>query len=121
MSTAKRNMAPYHNIVSECVRLATNKADDYAGEIDPIELAGIEGVGLRLLEKSARTYNLTRQGRAASVKKETVRDNLLDIVNHAIFGILLLDNNWQQFSVARLQVVLRDKKEEPRGSIEGDS
>lgn len=88
------NFKEYDKIVKDCRKISEAKNSDYNQVIDAIELGGIEGIAVRLIDKVARVNSLTRGHNGQKVKDESVRDTFMDIINYAIYGVMLLDGTW---------------------------
>jgi hypothetical protein len=81
-------------IHKECLDLAEQKHHDYAACGDPIAMAGVRGVVIRLLDKQMRLMSLTEEGHQVAVKDEKLRDTLIDMINYATDAVSLLDGTW---------------------------
>lgn len=88
------NKMAMKEVQRQCFELAVKKNKDYAGTLDNIGACGIQGVATRLVDKVSRVHNLA-SGKRIEVKDEAVRDTLIDTANYAIFGIMLLDRQWE--------------------------
>ena len=88
------NEQAYKEIVEEALALAKRKNADYSGsKIDNIGLTGSNGVAVRLLDKVSRIYNLT-SGATPEVKTESIQDTAIDIVNYAVFLLMIERGKW---------------------------
>jgi len=87
------NIESAKSIFQEGIELMLRKNKDYSGKIDNIELTGLQGVAVRLVDKVCRLYSLS-DGREALVKDESIRDTCLDIENYANIAIQILDGVW---------------------------
>lgn len=87
------NIQALEEIHNDCQLLGKKKNNDYSGVMDPIGAAGIVGIAVRLLDKVARLNSLTR-GTEQKVKDESIRDTLMDTINYASYGIMILDGTW---------------------------
>lgn len=88
------NTSKYSQVVSEALELALRKNADYSGsKIDNISLTGVNGIAVRLIDKVSRAYNLS-SGHERMVKEESMRDTFIDIINYAIFAVMMIDNEW---------------------------
>jgi len=88
------NVDGYKKVIDSAFDLAQRKGNDYGGTINNITLTGLEGISVRLLDKVARVHNLTRTGKQ-QVKDESIRDTLIDMVNYAVYGVMMLDDTWE--------------------------
>lgn len=89
------NIEAMTEIHLECKRLGEKKNNDYSGTMDPIAITKLPGISTRLLDKISRFDSLTK-GTKQLVKDESVRDTLMDIINYATYGIMLLDGTWSK-------------------------
>jgi hypothetical protein len=87
------NIAALEQIHKECQRLGEKKNNDYTSRIDPISVTKLPGISTRLLDKVSRLDSLTH-GTEQQVKDESIRDTLMDIINYASYGIMLIDRTW---------------------------
>ena len=78
----------------ECLDLGAKKSNDYGAVADAIAMAGVPGVVTRMLDKQVRLLSLTKPGHDMSVKDESLRDTLMDMINYATYAISLLDGTW---------------------------
>ncbi len=84
----------YDVIAKEAMKLAIRKNADYSGDkIDNISLTGVNGISVRLLDKVSRAYNLS-SGKDPMIKDESLRDTFIDIVNYAVFAVMMIDGAW---------------------------
>lgn len=81
-------------IHKECLDLGQRKNHDYGAAGDAIEIAGVEGVVVRMLDKQFRLLSLTKAGHESAVKDESLRDTLKDMINYATYAVALLDGTW---------------------------
>lgn len=88
------NIKAYENIIEECKEISKAKNSDYNQCVDAIVLGGLDGIAIRLLDKVARINSLVRGKEKRQVKDESVRDTLLDVINYAVYGVMLLDGTW---------------------------
>lgn len=81
-------------IVEECIELGMRKNNDYSGakRIDNIALTGFDGISVRLLDKACRVRSLLLV--ESQVQEEKLEDTLRDIINYAVYGILLIRDQW---------------------------
>lgn len=90
------NEEAYKKIVEEALALAKKKNADYSGsKIDNIGLTGSNGIAVRLLDKVSRIYNLT-SGATPEVKTESIQDTAIDIVNYAVFLLMIERGEWTE-------------------------
>lgn len=88
------NFEHYKKVVDEAVALAKRKNADYSGDkVDNLALTGVNGIAVRLLDKVSRAYNLS-SGADRQVKDESLRDTFVDILNYAVFAVIMLDGEW---------------------------
>ena len=89
------NLIGLDRVHKEVQEIAKRKNNDYgSGGIDPLAVTGLDGLVTRLIDKVARLHSLTRPGVNRLVKDESIRDTLLDMVNYASYGVMLLDGTW---------------------------
>ena len=92
------NLKAYDKVVSEARNLCLSKNQDYSRHLDNIGMTGLHGIGVRLVDKMTRCYNLTfpsKNAGKAAVKSESLRDTFIDMINYAVFGIMLMDGSWK--------------------------
>lgn len=91
MPKAERFAATYAPHIERALQLAILKQLDYG----PTNIAqtGLLGVTVRMTDKVSRLVNLTVNKGKRHVD-ETVRDTLTDLLNYAVFGLMLLDAEW---------------------------
>lgn len=94
MSKAFFNRRALEEIHRQCLDLGARKNHDYGAAGDAIEMAGVSGVVVRMLDKQLRLMSLTKPGHEAAIKDESLRDTLMDLVNYATYAISLLDGTW---------------------------
>jgi hypothetical protein len=81
-------------VFGNCV-LACKKNRDYSrGRMSPIRLGGMEGISVRIVDKTARLFNLVMNPKRAvpMVECESIRDTLRDLSNYGIIGEMLMDD-----------------------------
>jgi hypothetical protein len=88
------NVPALEAIHRECLELGKRKNHDYGAAGDAIEMAGVRGVVVRMLDKQMRLLSLTQAGHVAAVKDEALRDTLKDMINYASYAVSLLDGTW---------------------------
>lgn len=91
------NIPAMEKIFKECMDLGLRKNHDYgpAGtSIDPIALTKLPGISTRLMDKISRLTNLIEKKSITKVKDESIRDTLIDTINYACYGVMLLDETW---------------------------
>lgn len=81
-------------IQKSCLDLGEKKNHDYGACGDAIEMAGVRGVVVRMLDKQLRLMSLTQPGFDAKVKDESLRDTLMDMINYSTYAVSLLDGTW---------------------------
>ena len=92
------NRKIYDDIINECIALSERKGHDYGDDqVDNIAMVGMRGIAIRNFDKATRLLSLTRPGMIAKVKDETVRDTLIDGINYNAYGVMLLDDTWNQY------------------------
>ena len=79
--------------MEECFDIAKRKNNDYGD--DGILKFGIKGTVIRMNDKIDRLSNLVFKGKEAEVKDEKIEDTLLDLVNYAIYSVMLVRNNFK--------------------------
>lgn len=87
----------YHYLkrIDTALELAILKQLDYGPT--NIALTGLPGIVVRMTDKVSRLVNLTVNKGKQHVD-ETVRDTLTDLLNYAVFGLMLLDDDWGAWS-----------------------
>jgi hypothetical protein len=88
------NRKGLEDIHKECLDLGQRKSHDYGACGDAIEMAGVRGVVVRMLDKQLRLMSLTQPGHEAAVKDESLRDTLKDMINYASYAVSLIDGTW---------------------------
>lgn len=88
------NRAALEAIHKQCLDLGARKNNDYGAAGDAIEMAGVPGVVVRMLDKQMRLMSLTKPGHETQVKDESLRDTLMDMINYATYAVSLLDGSW---------------------------
>ena len=88
------NSEELQRIQKSCADLAARKNNDYGAKMDNIGLTGQHGISVRLVDKVSRVFSLTHPGTQQKVNDESIRDTLMDVMNYAAFGIMLLDGTW---------------------------
>jgi hypothetical protein len=83
-----------YEIVDEAVDILVSKHEDYG----PLNIANapggpLNGLAVRLHDKVSRLGNLTKTGNEPN--HESLRDTFIDIINYAVIGILVTENNWE--------------------------
>lgn len=81
-------------IHKECLDLGQRKNHDYGACGDAIEMAGVRGVVVRMLDKQLRLMSLTEPGHQQAVSDESLRDTLKDMINYATYAVSLMDGTW---------------------------
>lgn len=81
------NQNSYDAIFAEAKALALRKNADYGNE--NITSLGEEGVFVRMHDKVARLKQLVWNRKTGEVKTESVEDTYLDLLNYAIFALML--------------------------------
>lgn len=94
MAKAYFNRPALEAIHKQCLDLGARKNHDYGAAGDAIEMAGVPGVVVRMLDKQLRLMSLTKPGFEAQVKDESLRDTLMDMINYATYAVSLLDGSW---------------------------
>ena len=103
------NEQAYKEIVEEALALAKRKNADYSGsKIDNIGLTGSNGIAVRLLDKVSRIYNLT-SGATPEVKTESIQDTAIDIVNYAVFLLMIERGKWDNGSKPQKVFILANE------------
>lgn len=87
--TTKREA--YHQILDYILDISEKKNTDYGAS--NIGVTGLTGIGVRLIDKSMRIYNLANN--EAQVKDEKIDDTLIDTANYAMIGLLLKHGYWE--------------------------
>ena len=90
------NVEELAKIHASCRILGANKNKDYSGTLDPIGVTGLPGISTRLLDKVSRLSSLVQPNAEQKVKDESIRDTLMDMINYASYGIMLLDGTWEK-------------------------
>ena len=89
-------------IHTQCLDLGAKKSHDYGAAGDAIEMAGVPGVVVRMLDKQLRLMSLTKPGHNQAVKDESIRDTLMDMINYATYAVSLLDGTWGKVPMEKL-------------------
>ena len=104
------NTNKYSQVVSEALELAVRKNADYSGsKIDNISLTGVNGISVRLLDKVSRAYNLS-SGSERKIKEESIRDTFIDIINYAVFAVMMIDNEWVADQSSNIDIAFDEDK-----------
>lgn len=108
MAKAIFNRPALEAIHKECLDLGQRKNHDYGAAGDAIEMAGVQGVVVRMLDKQLRLMSLTKPGHEAAIKDESLRDTLKDMINYATYAVSLLDGTWGRAPIdqARIRKVM---------------
>ena len=90
------NTEGLQEVFNECKNLASNKNADYGGTMDNIEMCGVHGIAVRLVDKITRAHNLSLPGKDENrkIRDESLRDTFRDIVNYGAFAVMLMDGTW---------------------------
>jgi hypothetical protein len=96
MAKAFFNRPALEAIHKQCLDLGARKNHDYGAAGDAIEMAGVPGVVVRMLDKQLRLMSLTKPGHEAAIVDESLRDTLMDMINYATYAVSLLDGTWGQ-------------------------
>lgn len=94
MTASYFNEEALRNVFDRCAEIGKRKSHDYGASGDAIAMAGIRGVVIRNLDKQLRCMSLTEPGHETAVKDESLRDTLMDQINYAAYGVMLLDGTW---------------------------
>jgi Nucleotide modification associated domain 1 len=94
MSKSYFNRTALEAIHKECLDLGARKNHDYGAAGDAIEMAGVSGVVVRMLDKQLRLMSLTKPNHDQAVKDESIRDTLMDMINYATYAVSLIDGSW---------------------------
>ncbi len=94
MPKAYLNRPALELIQKERLDVAEKKNADYGGRGDNIEIGGVHGIAIRMLDKAMRLVSLTTPGQDQKVKDESIRDTFLDSGNYSDYGVSLLDGTW---------------------------
>ena len=89
------NIKAMEKIHNDCRKLGEKKNNDYTSRIDPIAITKLPGISTRLLDKVSRFDSLTSTNKKQLVKDESIRDTLMDMINYATYGIMLIDDAWE--------------------------
>ena len=89
------NVKAVEAIQKECLELGIKKNSDYSGKGDNIAITGLKGISVRLMDKVMRLHNLVMSEKDPEVVEESVRDTLMETVNYATYGVMLLDGTWE--------------------------
>jgi hypothetical protein len=80
----------FEAVLKEAALLRWRKLNDYGASYRTF---GPLGVIVRMGDKMRRIENLFQKSEVSKVKDESVRDTLVDLLNYAAMGIILLDEN----------------------------
>ena len=83
----------YQCIVIDARIIADNKYHDYGP--DNISALGEKGVFVRIHDKVSRLKRLVWEDRETHAADESVEDTYLDLLNYAIYGLLLHRGQWK--------------------------
>ena len=97
--------------------LALNKQLDYGP--GNIAMTGVYGLAVRLSDKVARLLNLSAGGRSPRVRDESLRDTFEDVLNYAVFGIMLLNDEWGDWEDARQEAAASTEASKEDGTESG--
>lgn len=87
--THENRVVQFSNVQEEAKKLFINKNRDYG---DAFATYGVVGVLIRMNDKIQRSMSITNNG-VAMVSNENLRDTLIDLVNYATMGVMLLDED----------------------------
>lgn len=78
----------------ECLPLGRKKSHDYGGEDcwGNLRRGNWQGIVMRLCDKADRLFNVTFY-EEAQVNDESLEDTLIDIINYAMFTLIMYRNN----------------------------
>lgn len=94
MPKAYLNRQALEKIQKDRLDLAEKKNNDYGGRGDNIEIGGVHGIAIRMLDKAMRLVSLTTPGAEQKVEDESIRQTFQDSGNYSDFGVSLLDGTW---------------------------
>lgn len=104
-------MTDFHEAIDSVYEEAKNvlcrKHEDY-GPLNISQAPGgpLNGLRVRMWDKLARINNLVDQDREAV--NEPLRDSLLDLLNYAAIGLLVLDGDWPGVELAKKRLTTEE-------------
>lgn len=99
-------------ILDECMELAKKKFHDY-GTYNITE-TGLAGIAVRMHDKTARLVELIINNKGAKVSDEKLEDTFKDIINYAVYGIMLSEGTFlkeDEKCKESVKVIVKYKKE----------
>ena len=81
------NYDEYDKIIEECKILSQSKNSDYSDE--PLLKFREKGIIVRMTDKMCRMTNLIWNNNNISIKDEHIEDTARDIINYAIYLIMM--------------------------------
>ena len=88
------NVEGYMKVVNEALKLSIRKGNAYGK--DNISALGIRGIFVRDWDKTNRLKTLIWDKTGRDEVGESIRDSLIDKINYAIYGVMLLDGIWDE-------------------------
>ena len=86
------NVKGFQKIVSEALNLGIRKNNAYGK--NNIAALGVRGIFVRMWDKINRLKTLIWDKTGKDEVSESVRDTFIDLINYSIYGVMLLDNIW---------------------------
>lgn len=88
------NIGGYKKVIEEALQLSIKKNNAYGkGNISAL---GLRGVFVRIWDKTNRLKTLIWDNTGKDEVNESVRDTLIDLINYAVYGIMLIDRTWEK-------------------------
>lgn len=87
------NYKEYDAIIETCKEISKSKSNDYG--TTPLTKFGDKGVLVRMTDKIERLINMCWYNRDSMVADEKIEDTALDLINYAIYFILLRKNTFE--------------------------
>jgi hypothetical protein len=105
-------------ILEECISLGKKKSSDYGGDdcFGNLRKASWLGTLIRLGDKSDRLMNLiSLENESDAQIEESIEDNLIDIINYAMFSLIMkrLDHMIFSPTMGIMQIGDRDPRQVP--------
>ena len=86
------NIKGYEEVVKETLALSIKKNNAYGKK--NISVLGGRGIFVRIWDKVSRLKTLVWDRTGEDEVDETIRDTYIDIINYAIYGVMLIDKTW---------------------------
>ena len=87
------NIDGYEAVFKEAKELSIRKNNAYGKS--NISALGVRGVFVRMWDKVNRLKTLIWDKTGKDDVNESVRDTLIDLINYAVYGVMLIDKTWE--------------------------